>query len=137
MYFNENKYKKCISHLVTLKTCIVLGYMVLFSAICAGIGLIIMQEFFEDQLYVIGISTGIGALLGLIVGLSSTWSVEMKIQEAYWRMDILNEIKTQTSIANKNTPIAKTVVAIENKQNPPTPPIPPVLSEEKKEEIQQ
>ena len=118
MYFNENKYKRCISHLVNIKTYTVLGYIVLFMIIGLAIGVPIVIEFFKDKPFLLVIPAGIGAFLGLFIGLASTWRVEMKIQEAYWRIDTLKELKNQTDMANKNTPIAKTVVAIENNQTP-------------------
>lgn len=117
MYFNEVKYKKCIGHLIAIKTCIVISYIIIFACIGAGIGYPIM-EYLDEGWYVIAIGAGIGALIGLIFGLFSTWRVEMHIQESYWKIDVLNELLKQTSIANKNTPVAKTVVAIENKSNP-------------------
>lgn len=118
MNFNKNKYKKCIDYLISLKTCAVIGYIILFAVAGAIIGFPISQEFFNEELYVVGIAAGIGAVLGLFIGLFSTYGIEMKIQEANWRIDVLDELKTQSSIATKNTPVAKTVVAIENKQNP-------------------
>ena len=130
MYFNENKYRRCISHLINLKTYIVLGYIILLTIIGIAIGIPIVLEFFANKKFLIAVFAGIGSFLGLIIGLSSTWTVEMKIQEAYWKIDTLNELKNQTAIANKNTPVAKTVVAIENKQNPPQ-----IIREEKKEEV--
>ncbi len=115
MNFNESKYKRCISHLVNLKTYTVLGYITLFMAIGIAIGVPLVMEFFKDKPFLLVVPAGIGAFLGLIIGLNSTWRVEMKIQEAYWKIDVLKELKNQTSSANKNNPIAKTVVAIENK----------------------
>ena len=117
MYFNETKYKKCIGHLIAIKTCIVISYIIIFACIGAGIGYPIM-EYLDEDWYVMAIGAGIGAILGLIIGLFSTWRIEMKIQESYWKIDVINELQKQTSIANKNTPVAKTVVAIENKSNP-------------------
>ena len=72
----------------------------------------------EEEWYIVAIAAVIGAILGLMIGLFSTWRIEMKIQESYWKIDVLQELQKQTSIANKNTPVAKTVVAIENKSNP-------------------
>lgn len=127
MYFNETKYKNCINNLIATKVCIVISYLIILGLIGAGIGFYIMRKMNEDY-YIIAIGAGIGAIIGLMLSLLSTWRVEMKIQEAYWRIDTLKELQKQTSIANKNTPIAKTVVAIENKQSPQEPEI-------KKEEI--
>ena len=131
MYFNEIKYKKCIGHLIAIKTCIVISYIIIFACIGAGIGFPIM-EYLDEEWHVIAIGAGIGAVIGLIIGLFSTWRVEMKIQESYWRIDVLTELQKQTAIANKNTPVAKTVVAIENKSNPSTP---TTSTAEKKEEV--
>ena len=117
MYFNENKYKKCIGHLIAIKTTIVICYLLIFTLIGGAIGYPIMVEIHEEW-YVIVIAAVIGSIIGLIIGICSTWRVEMKIQEAYWNIDVINELQKQTSIANKNTPVAKTVVAIENKQAP-------------------
>lgn len=117
MYFNEVKYKKCIGHLIAIKTCIVISYIIIFAFIGAGIGFPIMEYMSEDW-YVMAIAAVVGAILGLIIGLFSTWRIEMRIQESYWRIDVIKELQKQTSIANKNTPVAKTVVAIENKSNP-------------------
>ena len=117
MTFNENKYLKCIKHLVAIKALIVLSYIIILACIGAGIGYPIMQYVY-DEWYIIAISVGIGAILGLIIGLLSTWRIEMKIQEAYWKIAVLHELRKQTSNSNKNTPVAKTVVAIENKQSP-------------------
>ena len=115
MYFNENKYRRCIKHLVTLKTLTFLLCFTIFAIIGAEIGILIMNNFFEGKLYIVTMSAIIGAIFGLIFGSSASWEVETKIQEAYWKIDILKELKQQTSLANKNTPIAKTIVAIENK----------------------
>ena len=116
MYFNENKYKKCIKHLETLKTCILLSYFIIFACIGAGIGIMIMNKFFEGKLYVITISAIFGAIIGLILASSETWDIEMKIQDANWKVDVLKELKQQTTLYNKN-PIAKTIVSIENNTN--------------------
>lgn len=113
--FNESKYKKCINHLVEIKISIVLTYLIVFALIGVGVGIPIMLNL-TDEFITIVIAGVIGAIVGLIIGLASTWRVEMKIQEAYWRIDMINEIKKQNS--TKNTPVAKTVVAIENKQTP-------------------
>lgn len=125
MNFNETKYRKCINHLVSLKASIIIGYIIIFALFGTGISFPIMNEFFYDEFYILGIGAGIGAIIGLLIGLSATWKIEMKIQESFWRIDILKELQNQTSIANKNIPVAKTVVAIENKSSQP---------EEKKEE---
>ena len=77
-----------------------------------------MEYILEEDWYVVAIAAAIGAILGLMIGLFSTWKVEMKIQESYWKIDMLHELQKQTSIATKNIPVAKTVVAIENKSNP-------------------
>ena len=113
--FNEKKYQNCIGHLIGIKASIVIGCLILFAVCGAIIGIPIMNELTHETI-TIAISAAIGAIIGLIVGFSSTWRVEMKIQESYWRIDILNELKKQSSV--KNTPVAKTVVAIENKQSP-------------------
>ena len=105
MNFNESKYKRCISHLVNLKTYTVLGYITLFMAIGIAIGVPLVMEFFKDKPFLLVVPAGIGAFLGLIIGLNSTWRVEMKIQEAYWKIDVLKELKNKTSSANKNNPI--------------------------------
>ena len=117
MLFNENKYKKGINYLIEQKTSIILGYSILFVCFGAGIGMFLTHKFFNDNLYVIIATTGVGLIIGLLIGCYYAWEIEMKIQEAYWRLDVMQEIKTQTALANKNTPIAKTVVAIENKSN--------------------
>ena len=117
MYFNEVKYKKCINHLIAIKACIVISYLIIFAFIGGAVGYPIMEVMDEDW-YVIGIAAVVGAVIGLIIGLFSTWKIEMRIQESYWRIDVIKELQKQTSIANKNTPVAKTVVAIENKPNP-------------------
>ena len=72
-------------------------------------------QYIRSEWYIIVIPSIIGAFIGLIFGLCSTWGIEMKIQEAYWRLDVMKELKKQTETANKITPIAKTVVAIENR----------------------
>ena len=113
--FYEKKYQNCISHLVGLKVSIVIGCIILFSAFGLIIGIPIMQEITDEEI-TLAISAGIGAVIGIIVGVSSTWRVEKEIQESYWRVEILNELKKQNSV--KNNPVAKTVVAIENKQSP-------------------
>jgi hypothetical protein len=110
--FNENKYKKCVNHLIAIKASIVIGYLAIFALIGAGIGIPIMKQL-TNQWYTIVIASTIGGVLGLIIGLFSTWQIEMKIQEAYWRIDLLNELKKQNS---SKSAIAKTVVAIENNQ---------------------
>ena len=117
MYFNESKYKGCINHLIAIKAFIVISYLIIFALLGGSIGYPIMK-YTNDEYYIIIISSIVGGVLGLLIGLFSTWRIEMKIQEAYWHIDVLNELKKQTSIANKNTPVAKTVVAIENKSNP-------------------
>ena len=33
MYFNEIKYKNCISHLIAIKACIIISYMIIFACI--------------------------------------------------------------------------------------------------------
>ena len=114
--FNESKYKKCINHLIAIKVSVIIFYILAFALIGAGIGIIIMNEIAKTWTpVIIGASTG--ALIGLILGVFSTWRIEMKIQESYWRIDVLNEIKRNSEIKNNN-PIAKTVVAIENKHSP-------------------
>ena len=116
MSFNENKYKKYISHLVTLKTCIVLSYFIIFACIGADIGFIIMNKFLNGKLYVITLSAIVGAIIGLILSSFDVWETEKKIQDANWKIDVLKELKNQTNLANKNT-IAKTIVSIENNTN--------------------
>jgi hypothetical protein len=111
--FNENKYKKCINQLIGVKIAIVICYMLVFAVAGGIIGYEVVQEFINDKVIII-VSIAIGILVGFILGLCSTWRVEMKIQEAYWRIDTLNELKKQNS--SKTNSIAKTVVAIENKQ---------------------
>lgn len=113
--FNESKYKKCISNLLAIKTSIVISYFVIFAFIGSTIGWAIMYNF-TDTVITVVIAGIVGAILGLIIGLTSTWRIDMKIQEAYWKIDILNELKQQN--VSKSSPVAKTVVAIENKQTP-------------------
>lgn len=113
--FNEKKYLKCIKNLIGIKASIVIVYIVIFAIIGALIGIPIMNEFTYEETTII-ISAVIGVCFGLIIGLSSTWHIEMKIQESYWRIDVINELKKQNLV--KSTPVAKTVVAIENKQAP-------------------
>ncbi|MCI8310351.1 MAG: hypothetical protein HFJ45_09420 [Clostridia bacterium] len=113
--FNEKKYLKCIKNLIGIKASIVIVYIVIFAIIGALIGIPIMNEFTYEETTII-ISAVIGGCFGLIIGLSSTWHIEMKIQESYWRIDVINELKKQNLV--KSTPVAKTVVAIENKQAP-------------------
>jgi uncharacterized membrane protein required for colicin V production len=112
--FNENKYKKCINHLIGIKTSIVIFSLVIFAILGGFVGFALMQEFTNEVMTVV-ISAIVGAIVGIILGLFSTWRVEMKIQEAYWRIDTLNELKKQNS--QKNAPIAKAVVSIKNNQN--------------------
>ena len=117
MNFNEKKYKNCINHLIDIKTFIIISYVIIFTCIGIGIGLPLMQKF-GNKWYIISLSTGISFIFGLLLGLSSVWRVEMKIQEAYWKIDVMNELKKQSDLYNKKSPIAKTVVAIENTQTP-------------------
>ena len=118
MEFNEKKYKNCINNLNSLKANFVFIYIIIFSTIGLLIGYTI-QYFtnFDWKITVLGAC--ISAIIGLIIGLFSTWEIEMKIQEANWRIDTLNELKKQSSIANKNVPFAKTVVSIENNSQTP------------------
>ena len=117
MNFNESKYKKCINHLIRIKILIVISYLIIFGCIGIGIGIPITKQL-NQEWYIIAICAGVSAIIGLILGLYSTWGIEMKIQEAYWKIDMLDELKKQTTLGNKSTPIAKTVVAIENKSDP-------------------
>lgn len=114
--FNENKYKKCIGNLLAIKTSIIISYFVIFAFIGSAIGWVIMYNFLKEAIYVVVIGGIVGAILGLIIGLTSTWRIDMKIQESYWKIDMLNELKKQND--SKGAPVAKTVVAIENKQTP-------------------
>lgn len=119
MSFNEKKYRRCISRLADLKVYVILVCMILLGAVGAGIAYKFRDKMPQEwQVYSTG--AGIGVLIGLLIGLLSIWRIEMKIQESYWRIDVLNELRNQTTVAtsNKNTPYAKTVVAIENKQSP-------------------
>lgn len=86
--FNEGKYKKCINHLISAKVTIIVLYTIVFLAIGGTAG------------YAIDIDTSgmivgaiVGGIIGIIIGISSTWRIEMRIQEAYWRIDSLNELK--------------------------------------------
>ena len=112
MAFNEKKYRKCINHLVEQKTSVLLGYPILFAFIGAGAGMLITHKFFHDNLYILVAIIVIGALIGILIGLSYSWEIEMKIQEASLEIEILQELKNQSS-----NNIAKTIVAIENKPN--------------------
>ena len=118
--FNERRYKRCILHLVTAKITIVLVLIIIFFFLgaSAGIGAMYVFKAPKNELLFAGIGAGIGAFIGLILGINSTWKIEMQIQEAYWRIEMLDEIKKQ-SLSNRNAPIAKTVVAIENKLSDP------------------
>ncbi len=120
MYFNEAKYKRCISHLIAIKVFIVLCCIALFAFIGAEITALIedVETFLDVETKTLAIGSVIGAIFGLVIGISATWSIEMKIQEAYWRIDTLN-FQKENNLAYKNTPVAKTVVAIENKQSQP------------------
>jgi hypothetical protein len=113
--FNENKYKKCINHLIGIKTSIVIVYMMILAVIGGIVGFALMEEITKAPITII-IAVLVGLVIGLIIGLCSIWRVEMKIQEAYWRIDILKELKKQNS--SKGAPIAKAIVSIENKQVP-------------------
>jgi len=113
--FSEEKYKRDIGHLISMKTNIVISYIFVFAVIGIGAGIPLMTYITNNYITIVA-TCGVGALIGLIIGLNSTWRTDLKIQEAYWRIDVLNEIKKQNSI--KNTPFAKTVVAIENNQVP-------------------
>lgn len=115
MYFNEEKYKKCIHHLIAIKICIIISFIIIFMCAGAGAGYPIMKSMNGDW-RPITVAIAIGFVIGFIMGLFSTWEIEMKIQEAYWNIDVIRELKKRNELASKNAPIAKTVVAIENKQ---------------------
>lgn len=112
--FNEAKFKKCINHLIEIKVCIVLFFCAVFAVVGIGVGYF-LETNVMDNILVIVISGVIGGIIGILIGAFETWRVEMKIQEANWKIDVLNELKKQSQA--KNTPIAKTVVAIENKSD--------------------
>ena len=100
--FNKEKYQKCIGHLVSQKFTIIFVYLLIFAAIGIVIGSIFMFGLNRNEtaLY---IGIGAGLIIGLIVGISSVWKIDMKIQEAYWRIDLLSEIKKQNfKSINKN-----------------------------------
>lgn len=117
--FNENKYKKCIKHLIDIKTTIIIAYTAIFTLIGVGIGVPIMM-YKINAVAVVIFTTAIGALMGLCLGLSVTWKIEMRIQEAYWKIDMLNESKKCSEQKNDN-PVSKTIISIENKQIPNEP----------------
>ena len=118
MYFNEKKYKNCISKLIDIKIFIIIAYLIIFISIGVMASYKIMEHTNHNWI-VTAIGVGTGAIVGLLLGCYSTWEIEMKIQEAYWKIDVITELKKQTNNSNKQNPIAKTVVAIENKQVPP------------------
>ena len=125
MYFNENRYKQCIKHLIDLKFFVILLYIALLACIGMGCAYLSIKytnilDHIKEPWQVYTIMSVCGGVIGLFTGALSTWSIEMMVQEAYWKIDVIHELKNQTTIATttKNTPFAKTVVAIENKQNP-------------------
>lgn len=113
--FNDEKYKKCINHLIERKYLILLSYIIIFSCIGLGIGFPIMLELVHNYTPVI-VGVICGFFSGLYLGLNSIWKVELKIQELYWKSEMLEEIKKYNS--NKSLPMAKTVVLVENNQAP-------------------
>ena len=92
--FNKEKYQKCIGHLVSQKFTVIFVYLLIFAAIGVVVGSIFMFGLNRNEtaLY---IGIGVGLFIGLIIGISSVWKIDMKIQEAYWRIDILSELKKQ------------------------------------------
>lgn len=116
MYFNESKYKQCINHLLAIKICIVLSYIIIFAILGAIVAAYFPTTEYNNYVIIIGIC--IGTLLGLFLSIFFTWGIDMRIQEAYWKIDVLNELKNQSLLFQKNTPVAKAIVSIENKQHP-------------------
>ena len=114
--FNETKYRNCIKQLKGIKVIIVILSILIFFFLGIGVGFAAKKYLYNEN-YIILVGAGLGIFLGLIIGLDSTWKVEMEIQEAYLKIDLINEVKKQTN-SMKNAPIAKTVVAIENRQSP-------------------
>ena len=92
--FNKEKYQKCIGHLVSQKFTVIFVYLLIFAAIGVVVGSIFMFGLNRNET-VLYIGIGVGLFIGLIVGISSVWKIDMKIQEAYWRIDILSELKKQ------------------------------------------
>ena len=92
--FNKAKYEKCIGHLVSQKFSVIFTYLIVFAAIGAGIGCAIMFGADTDEFSLI-IGLIVGAVIGIITGISATWRIEMKIQEAYWRIDMLQELQNK------------------------------------------
>lgn len=97
--FNESKYQKCIGHLVGIKVSIIIIWTLIFLAAGLGIGYAVSFQTGDDVSMAIG--AVIGAVIGLIVGFSSTWRIEMRIQESYWRIDMLRELKNNTANCKK------------------------------------
>lgn len=100
--FNKEKYQKCIGHLVSQKFTIIFVYLLIFAAIGAVVGSIFMFGLNRNET-VLFIGIGIGLVIGLIIGISSVWKIDMKIQEAYWRIDLLSEIKKQNFKASNKS----------------------------------
>lgn len=98
--FSKEKYQKCIGHLVSQKFTIVFVYALVFAAIGIGIGSAIM---FGADTSEVSLFAGliIGLIIGIMAGISATWKIEMKIQEAYWRIEMLAELKNNNSKSTK------------------------------------
>lgn len=98
--FNREKYEKCIGHLVSQKFTVIFTYALIFAAIGAGIGCAIMfgADTSEASLFA---GLIIGLVIGIMAGISATWKIEMRIQEAYWRIEMLAELKSSNSKPEK------------------------------------
>lgn len=123
MYFNEKKFKNCIDYLICFKYFIIVCCILLLA--CTGIVIATytmnnteILNYIKEKWLVYTLFSATGAICGLLISFFLTWIIEMKIQESNWKMDILNELKTQSSIASKNTPISKTIVSIKNNSTP-------------------
>ena len=95
--FNEKKYKGCIGHLISQKAVIVIIYLLIFAIIgfVAGYAITLSAD---GEITTALVGLAIGAVVGFFIGIFSTWKIEMKIQEAYWRIDMLNEFKMNNSL---------------------------------------
>ncbi len=92
--FNENKYKACINRLILQKFGVIISSFFIFGIIGGGIAFPIMVSL-SQKISTVIIGIIIGAIIGLIIGINNAWKIDMQIQESYWRIDVLSELKKQ------------------------------------------
>lgn len=94
--FNKEKYQNCIGHLVSQKITIIFIYLLVFAAIGVAIGSVFMFLLDRTEMTLF-VCLAVGLVIGIVLGVLSVWKIDMKIQEAYWRIDVLSELKKQNS----------------------------------------